>query len=181
MEAKLIIGLKECNFIVNDEMPKKGEVCFDPTVNYVSVVETNLKLHKDCKKTIASNNSEYNLLSIDYNGFEEEFDIVDIDKLAEPIKQAYGDDCEYWYFKKGFNKAQSLNDKKFSLEDIERFVNTIYNQINILGYKKPIDLEHIQAGIKAGIKLEYKKLLQHKVFNIKGTIENNSFKITDIL
>lgn len=61
------------------------------------------------------------LPSIDWNGLEEEFGWVDVEKLFEKMNPQDGR-CPKWVLDL-FKKAQSLNDKKFSLDDIKRAID----------------------------------------------------------
>jgi hypothetical protein len=84
------------------------------------------------KEVIASSNPSHNLPSIDYNGFEQQLGVVDVEKLAKEYfnnKYAWikGETAPYKEkdvelikseFIEGFKKAQSLNNNKFSLDNI---------------------------------------------------------------
>ena len=84
----------------------------------------------DGDKLIATDdNPKHNLPSIDWNGLEEKFGVVNVEKLAIEsfslkIKTSRGRNYSYDNeqnrigFIEGFKKAQSLNDKEFSLEDM---------------------------------------------------------------
>lgn len=77
------------------------------------------------KKVFAKNS-----FLINFNGFEQQVGYVDVEKIAE--KHADIQDCDFFSsegngyydftegFKEGFKTAQSSNEKKFSLEDLER-------------------------------------------------------------
>lgn len=77
----------------------------------------------ECKLIIAGIEG---LPKIDWNGLEEEFGWIDVDDLASTIADDIHEnwhvgeerDCAYLGAVQGFKKAQSLNEKKFSLEDM---------------------------------------------------------------
>lgn len=52
-----------------------------------------------------------------------------VEKMAEPIKKEFGEDCEYWYYEKGFKAHQELvKDKLFTIEDLRKAYSAgLYN------------------------------------------------------
>lgn len=181
MKTKLI-KLEYYNIIVSGEDIKEGwkGLAFKTDVKgYVfEHFYTENKWYNDAKMIIASENPKHNLLSINYNGLGEEFGIFDVDKLAEisslPKKflseSPFHEKHHKEGFIEGFKKNQSLNDKKFSLDDIRNaFDEGLDSQ-----YEE--DNESIQ-----GRKENYiQSLQQPKVYDIEGIVENDSFKITKI-
>lgn len=134
--------------IVSDEEIKEGDCVLyqhpkqvgivEPSIHKVinpnySLVQPAYRVHFDtgwgviegCKKVIAQSHQ------IDWNGLEPEFGYVDVEKLAYQVYPVSKDtrnnitnydvmSIERSYWIKGFKKAQELNDKKFSLEDMEK-------------------------------------------------------------
>lgn len=129
--------------IVSDEEIKEGDsfLCSNEvhkcTGSYSLKVTSYVKCEKGdcskeiCQKIIAQSHQ------IDWNNLEHKFGYVDVEKLAkeEYIKQSVKDDRLsldeqiqrsggfHVGFIEGFKKAQELNDKKFSLEDMESFAS----------------------------------------------------------
>jgi len=144
-QANFLIKLKDFNIIVSDEKPKSNDVVYINNEIYSNEIRIFTSAFgydnlKDCVKVLALDNYTkypYNLPSIDYNGLEEDFGVVDIEKqLSESDLKSFDGSydnfhCQVEAFKKGFKKAQSLNDKHFSsnvvrrmLIDISRFIST---------------------------------------------------------
>lgn len=110
------------------------------------------------------------LPSINWNGLEKEFGWVDVDKLAKELDKTKYRNFRREYtlketyegiedgFIEGFKKAQSLNKKKFSLEDM-------VDAVNMAKYEDMHGDDIIQS------------LQQPKVFDIEIEITNNSIKI----
>ena len=112
----------------------------------------------ECKLIIAG---LPNLPSIDFNGLEEKFSIIDVEKLAETHALSHvGKKTDEFIFIKiafqyGFNAAQSLNDKKYSLEDM------------INAYRKGEQVRYSKIG-EAVLEKEFiQSLSQPKVFDVE--------------
>ncbi len=211
MKTQLII-LEQGNIIVSDEEIKQRDLLIwkNEIHRYHSDAGYGLKTYTDYSekegsslvlnwsnllgKLIASDNLEHNLPIIDYNGLEEKFGIVDVEKLAKI--SGYWRLNNKYAFIEGFKKAQSFNDKKFSLEDVIGAMRHIFNQE--VFYGKTIE-ETLKMRDKS--MFDYIKFLQQpKVFDIevemevwnqkgnitslstlKPKITNNSIKITKVL
>lgn len=119
---------------------------------------------------------------IDWNGLEEEFGWVDVEKLANnyvnnnypdyliPIEKSAAIEDVIW----GFNKAQSLNDKKFSLEDMLNLVEHITNGYVINTWENR-DYKTNKHKTSKEILDEFTQSLQQpKVFDIE--VETEDYK-----
>lgn len=156
---------------------------------------------------IVSDEDVTTLNEIDYNDLEEEFGVVDVEKLAKEysIKMGYPNKRILLdTFIGGFNKAQELNDKKFSLEDMRAIFNTGF----AFGEEGHYDLKTTKERKKLNKNILFieslKFLQQPKVFDIgikmediggrrrdsingcwipklKPKIINNKIKITNII
>lgn len=131
MKTKLI-EFPDYNIIVSDELKigdKEYYLSLDFNEPYIvnlnEVNETDMEhIHL---KIIASDNPEHNLPSIDYNGFEEEFGVVDVENYLENFiikHNIKNDDTRLGYTKLGYinglKDMKSLTNKKFSLSDMEK-------------------------------------------------------------
>lgn len=134
-----LIKLPEGNIIVNDDEPKSedkvkyvGSVFILRNANLYDIENNNQACLPNqtakllpYRKLIASDNPAHNLPSIDYNGMEEQLGVVDVEKLADEYckeSDRLSNPNDYISYIEGFKKAQSLNDKKFSLEDIKKAI-----------------------------------------------------------
>lgn len=126
---KIQLILLDTPIIVSDEkFEKKDLICFvDLENNFVVEVCKNIDNYNiDTKKIIAGLPE---LPSIDFNGFEEQLGVIDVEKLAlkeVPDIIIKGIDIDLSNTRKrfieGFKAAQKLNEKKFSLADIEKAI-----------------------------------------------------------
>lgn len=121
--------------IVSNEEIKKGVWYYDELDNTLRQLTFNplTDLRGSRIKIIAGIEG---LPSIDWNGLEEEFGWVDVEKIAKELdKTKYRNFRREYTLKEtyegiedgfiaGFKKAQSLNEKKFSLEDMKKCWNT---------------------------------------------------------
>lgn len=130
MKTKLII-LEHGNILVSDEEIKDGDFYYriespSAIITKASKVESELlnkkTTIKDALKLIASDNPEHNLPNINYNGLEENFGIVHWSRHWEIVnQQLYGQGgVNPHAYRLGFKQSQSLNDKKFTLEDMRK-------------------------------------------------------------
>jgi ADP-heptose:LPS heptosyltransferase len=192
MKTQLII-LPECNIIVSDEEIKEEDLLVDlRTLQYGKIYtsigfskaegyigwikcDTGIILNQkdnQCKKLIASTNPEHNLPSINYNGLEEEFGIVNVEKLADEFYQNYQSQpyaMEKGAWRQGFKKAQSLSDKKFSLEDML----VAFNKGAFYGSTKCGNTQYFEEVIQS--------LQQPKSWNIKVEVNEDFIKILNII
>ena len=179
MKTQLII-LPQGNILVSDEKIKLGDYYyrkgFKETFRGSGFENTDLKV-------IAG---EPNLPSIDYNGLERQFGIVDIERLvfkhlesnhiqASPRRVSVCSEL--------FKKAQELNDKRFSLEDMQKAMFAVYKN----GIKSPKEGKESFSEISNRV---INSLQQPKVFNVEievfcdednQIITNNKIKICKIL
>ncbi len=193
-----LIILEQGNIIVSDEEIKKNDWKYCSIQKKPKRQGEDKQCICDSKKIIAGLKNQP---TIDYNGLEEKFGIIDIEKLAKETTKKYINEREkqtaYLEFIEGFKKAQSLNDKKFSLEDVIGAMRHIFNQE--VFYGKTIE-ETLKMRDKS--MFDYIKFLQQpKVFDIEVEMEclnhipndshtcvnkqpkitNNSIKITKVL
>lgn len=183
MKARLII-LEQGNIVVSDEEIKKNNyIEYNKNIYKCSkVIGSEIIVYekdkyagsfekRSCLKIIASDNPEYNIQSIDYNGLEEQFGIVDVERLANLHKVNISAHWSKESFKQGFKKAQELNNKKFSLKDMKR----IFSEGMLLPNSKIQDSDNIFN--------ELIKSIQYKVFDveIETEVSNNSIKIIKIV
>lgn len=160
------------------------------------------------QKVIASDNPEHNLPKVDYSHPIEKdgviktigecLSIIDVEKLARsyakihPTKDIdeeeryFNSNCKYYdAFKEGFKKAQSLNDKKFSLEDIFKILDLHTDDAPISYLKSELSKSLQQPKVfDVEIKMERTRYPKdddgwEDIYNPK--ITNNSIKITKVL
>ena len=142
--------------IVSDEEIKEGSKYLDELFQISIAFKNRAGFYKDSKKIIAGLPE---LPSIDFNRFEEQLGIVDVEKLSiehcKPDYDKFGGELEYverQYWIRGFQAAQKLNEKKFSLEDIKRLQQAILCNhkdaimddeygVNFLSQPKVFDIE----------------------------------------
>ena len=116
IQYKLVI-LPEYNIIVSDEEIKGGYYYNERD----KVVRLNNSInHPYHKKVIASENSEHNLPSINYNGLEEKYGAVSWSKYWEEVNDQIKEGVNPQSYRLGFKKAKELSDKKFSFEDMRQ-------------------------------------------------------------
>lgn len=176
MKTQLII-LENKSLIVSDEelLNEKDFYLGYPDYNHVFQWNMGNGIHKGkstyAKKIIAGLENQP---TIDYSALSDEdckkIGYVDVKKLANKY---YGDD-DYTKeskigFIKGFKKSQSLNDKKFSLEDMKK---AYYSG---RGFGKLMETHNWYCFEKS--------LHQPKVFDIIGNLSDNKkyFIITQII
>ena len=128
--------------------------------------------HKENKKIIAG---LPDLPSIDYNGID--FGIVDVKKLAykyrtDKWKGMFSSEYKAAEsgFIDGFKAAQSLNDKKFTLEDIK----------NAIKFFKTYQLTTDRDVFEKDINLFLGLLSQHKIFDIEIEMEEDMREKYDV-
>ena len=127
MKLQLITGL-EHNIITSSEEIKEGDAVYEEISGIFSPFEEG-DIVKNPKKIIAG---LPDLPRIDYNGLEEKYDVVDIQRFIEPILKKKGEenntidlDAYALGLIDAFKTAQSLNDKKFSLQDMKHNLRTV--------------------------------------------------------
>lgn len=151
--------------IVSDEEVKNGDKSLRTFIND-SIKFYGNKNYK-IEKIIAGTEG---LPSINWNGLEEEFGWTDIERLT---KEWYDSEkfqsshiADYKSFYQGFKKAQELNEKKFSLEEVETIVR-YYSKILLDAIKIEDDLSPHTLPLPK----EYIQSLQPKVFDIEIEME----------
>lgn len=202
MKTKLII-LENKSLIVSDEelLNEKDFYLGYPDYNHIFQWNMGNGIHKGkstyAKKIIAGLE---NLPTINYSALSDEdcekigyINVENYSKLEFPPDfNVQGDELDYYErmaFIKGFKKAQSLNDKKFSLEDMNKILSYLTSPNLTDEYRVVFARKHIQS------------LQQPKVFDVevemertrypkdddgwediyKPKITNNSIKITKVL
>ena len=134
MKTQLIL-LENYNIIVSDEEIKEDDSIYEEISGIFSPYEKG-DIVQNPKKIIAGLPE---LPSIDYNGLEEKYGIVDVRELCnnDYIKYYSGEsistiDYVNGYLQ-GFKTAQSLNDKKFSLEDVNKVIKMAREGFTCIG------------------------------------------------
>lgn len=207
MNTQLIM-LPEQPILVSDEEIKVDDYIY---WNKKVTKAINTTYSKSTKKIIAGIEG---LPSIDFSGLSEEVckrigwvDVFKMSKNKYPyskrLHKVDREDDEMYKdllregFEVGFKTAQSLNDKKFSLEDIEEAMKNIASEI--VTFDGVIDANS-PASIYTWVQAYLNKLSQPKVFNVEVEMEevksstyepctkwivpkitNNSIKIIKIL
>ena len=139
-----LIKLSDTYYIVVDDSEiKEGD--FDYSVNYKTVTyvdEERAEMHmmpvsKGLYKNVTHSteklysNDFWKTNELNLSDIEEVINEYSVEKMAEPIKKQFGVDCEYWYYKKGFNAHKELTkDKLFNIEDVR---NILYSYENYEG------------------------------------------------
>lgn len=199
MKTQLII-LENKLFIINDDFVSANTLCYSIKGKAIFKPDEydNLELvNISCQKIIAGLE---NLPTINYSALSDEdcekigyINVENYSKLEFPPDfNVQGDELDYYErmaFIKGFKKAQSLNDKKFSLEDMNKILSYLTSPNLTDEYRVVFARKHIQS------------LQQPKVFDVevemertrypkdddgwediyKPKITNNSIKITKVL
>lgn len=151
----------------------------------------------DAKRIIASTNSEHNLPSIDYNGLEEDLDIIDIEKLAKNHSLDVSNVSHGFGIKdgfiEGFKKSQSLNNKMFSQEDMKEFglwlgenfdkfknksIDEIFNESPFNKKSNVFDIEVEMENIGGEA---VNDIMDYKPYSKIPKILNNKIKIVKLL
>lgn len=188
MKTKLII-INDNPIIVSDEEIKDGECCIN-IQNGVNENNIHYAIKEDCN-TDATNCHKIiagldNLPEIDFNGLEEEFGIVDVENMVNKIDTP--DHLDYFSFDRGFingfKTAQSLNEKKYSLEEMKEAMlfafDTFSEQLSRNEVEKCIGL-YLNNSKVFDIEIEmepvYLSILKEKVLGYKPKIINNKIKI----
>lgn len=146
-------------------------------ISWIKVKETTtFQQILNCEKIIAG---LPDLSFINWNGLEEEFGWIDIEKLVEEdIPSVFSDDWKNGVkhqgknlneghqnsWTKGFKKAQSLNEKKFSLEDMRKMYDMSCGKIGL-------NLLHNQTENNERFNDFIQSLQQPKVFDIEVEME----------
>ena len=147
----------------------------------------------ECKKVIAGLPK---LPSIDFNGFEEQLGIIDVNKLAkEKCKEIDDFGFSEKGFIEGFKAAQKLNDKKFGEKEVTEAVSKVLKLwgtscINIMGEANIEFLAEIEMALSKSkvfdIEIETEKGFDEKLkgemdFFERPKITDNSVKILKVL
>lgn len=184
--------------IVSDGEIKEGELFYHFNSNRIIPYVDKIMFLSHNQKIIAGLPE---LPSIDFNGFEEQLGIVDVEKLSiehcKPDYDKFGGELEYverQYWIKGFKAAQKLNEKKFSLKDMAKLwqfivdgakqlmlsgiteVSSFDDYIKSLQQPKVFDIEVEMEEAE-----EYDIVYGHKDKFPRPLITNNRIKITKML
>lgn len=165
---KLQLIMLNTPIIVSDEEIKEGSKYLDELFQISIAFKNRAGFYKDSKKIIAGLPE---LPSIDFNEFEEQLGIVDVEKLIPtkyciPHKHYISEDDKICYgagFIDGFQAAQKLNEKKFSLEDMANLWQFIVDGAKQLMLSGITEVSSFEDYIKS--------LQQPKVFNIEVEME----------
>lgn len=206
MEATLIV-LEKDNIIVSDEKLEIGNIVAETLINGRICLFTIHTLNdidkKTQKKLIASDNpikceqcirhqGTNNIYTcncnvnpfptINYNGLEEQFGIFDVEKLyptnkgglmSMPTRHQINNSLR----QEGFKKAQKLNDKKFSLEDIKNAMKYIIDKNTFYG-----DTLDDAINMQKEIIENYLEILQQpKQYQVEVEIGEKEVKIINML
>lgn len=174
MKTQLI--LLDTPIIVSDEEIKEGNWCIDKS-NCIYKQETDkvFEIFTGARKIIAGIPE---LPSIDFNGFEEQLGIIDVEKLAiDEVDGTIENDIDNIYcngFIEGFKAAQKLNKNKFSLEDIKEAIHLTRNlrKLNITLKTNILELHEYENKQVEEI---ISKLSQPKVFDVEIETETKWF------
>jgi len=200
-----LIILEQGNIIESDEEIKKNDWKYCSIQKKPKRQGEDKQCICDSKKIIAGLKNQPN---INYNGLEEKFGIVDIMKIANDrfIKlKNNGSDTDLAEiaseeYALGFKKSQSLNDKKFSLEDIKKaiqegsmmsklIINSSTNAKEVIDYYNKQEekiIQSLQQPKVFDVEVEMECLNHipndsHTCVNKQPKITNNSIKITKVL
>lgn len=134
METFTIIKLKDKYLLLSDKEIKESDWYFDSTdkEGLYPVYQRSQapKFYSGCKKIIAGIPE---LPSIDFSLLSEEdyktIGYIDVEKLAYEYytSNEHYRAADAFHFSNGFKKAQSLNDKMFSLEDMREAIAEAWN------------------------------------------------------
>lgn len=185
-----LIKLSDSNILVSEEEVCNNDWNYCPNSNFTfkgynkdGDDKAILGINKYPKKIIASDNLKHNLPLINYNGFEEKFDIIDVNLLA---KYSWGNIHRTGVlgFIEGFNKANSINDKIFSLNDIIKAIEMARYIWDGEDDFTPEDISGCTEVCTYGWKNKYedgeiiKYLQQPKMFNVEiSEVVDNQIKI----
>lgn len=204
MKTQLIILNSEQSLIVSDEEMRVKDLCYNIIkfrIEYYSC------LAKEIQYKIIAGIEDYPAIA--YNGFEEQFGIVDVEKLAQNKYPVRGSMVNYKQleenvpynvgFIEGFKTAQQLNNKKFSVEEViklyDEYFSLVFNAIEAdnppIDVKMPSFLDYLQESLSKikvfDIEIETAEYCEHDFTGMpcfgvkKPKIINNQIKIIKIL
>lgn len=142
--------------IVSDEEIKEGDKCYHIDLNKgeIDTVYDKTKYHTWTDNGVDKDRMFRKIIAglpglpqINWNGLESKFGYVDVEKISTDMGNEFYIYRNYDFengVRKGFKKAQELNDKKFSLEDIE---NAFYAKENASYKEKQIFFEEFIQSI----------------------------------
>ena len=165
--------LLDTPIIVSDEKLKVFDNFFFQIDDIYDILKVESEFHlnriKDIKENFKIIAGLPELPQIDFNEFEEHLGIVDVEKLSiehcKPDYDKFGGELEYverQYWIRGFQAAQKLNEKKFSLEDMKKCYEGVLQ--NVGTSIKKSDLPSTEEYIKY--------LSQPKIFDIEVEMES---------
>lgn len=181
--------------IVSDEIVKENDWFYNKS-GFVKINKAALKFGTTIEYPIKIIAGLPKLPSIDFNGFEEQLEIVDVEKLAKYHYEmiylmAKSDDVEPYVirdFISGYEAAQKLNKKKFTLEDIKEAVNVGLSLSTMTD--EPFTSNIFKVLKQSTIDGWVNSLSQPKVFDIEIEMEvasmersysNNTFEEADFI
>jgi len=198
--------IQECEYIKdnilngpNQTVKAKGVKGFNAFSSQPKDIFGNSEFRKERKIIASDGNPEHNLPSINYNGFEEKFGAVNIEKLARDYalnnfriedEEEHNDAINSLI--NFCKKAQSLNDKKFSLEDMREAMKYASSHLSSMnGINKHLDyitqqpkvfdieveMEAVGTSVAQGFNMENIS----SDFKLVPKIKNNQIKIIKTL
>lgn len=199
---KLQLIMLETPIIVSDETPEVEDIVFlGNSYNYISKVinmiggslrdvvlekmpeqrKNGTLDYREMSKIIAGLPS---LPSINFNGFEEQLEIVDVEKLKQKVLNKYIGklsksghsaedidritDRDWFGLWEGFKIAQQLNEKKFSLEDMANLWQYIVDGAKQLMLSGTTEVSSFENYIQL--------LQQPKIYDIEVEVINKAGK-----
>lgn len=170
-----LIKLGNSNVIINDEEIKEGDLCIgfriSDGVPYICQASPKKEKKNHRGIVIASDNSEHNLPGIDYNGFEEEFDLFDPEyKIKKALSYWKCFDEEY---QKGFTDGLQLALEYVQSPHNDKKLFTLNNMFNC--FVAGMDFEKEGVILKPDAHGYIKSLQQSKTFNIEIEKETSKF------
>lgn len=172
---KLTLIMLDTPIIVSDEKLKVFDNFFFQIDDIYDILKVESEFHLDRIKDIKENFKIIaglpELPQIDFNEFEEHLGVVDVEKLSiehcKPDYDKFGGELEYverQYWIRGFQAAQKLNEKKFSLEDMANLWQFIVDGAKQLMLSGTTEVSSFNDYVKS--------LQQPKVFDIEVEMES---------
>lgn len=175
MELQLI--LLDTPIIVSNEEIKEGDKCYHIDLNKgeIDTVYDKTKYHTWTDNGVDKDRMFRKIIAglpelpqINWNGLESEFGYVDVEKLAN---NTWDDNhiTERRAYQQGFKKAQELNDKKSTLEDMKEAMKNV--SLEILTIDGELN-SGSPAIVYKWIKRYIESLPKHRAFSIEVEMES---------